>query len=270
MMASQVATLPARRMIFQKGSAAAMFYTIIAITYVVIFCLISLVALPFTWIVRKIDTKKGDYMSLRYVQWGFRTVLFLGAQKITVFGKEHIPADRPVLYVGNHRSIFDIIVSYAQVPTLTGYIAKESISRLPVISIWMKRLYCLFMKRDDLRQSLQIILTSIDYLKQGISICIYPEGTRNKTEDPVQPFHAGSFKPAEKTGCPIIPMAITYSKPVFEDHLPVLYRTHIVLRFGAPVETASLSPEERKKLPDHVQNIIREMYLENLDFLKAN
>ncbi len=247
-----------------------MFFTIIAILYVVIFCILSLFALPFTFLVRKVNRNKGDLMSLHFVQWGFRTVLFLGGQKVTVFGKEHIPTDRPVFYVGNHRSIFDIIVSYAQVPTLTGYIAKESIGKLPVISIWMKRLYCLFMKRDDLKQSLQVILTAIDYLKQGISICIYPEGTRNKTEEPVQPFHAGSFKPAEKTGSPVVPMAITYSKPVFEDHLPRLYRTHIVLRYGAPVETTSLTPEARKKLPGDVQNVIREMYLENRAFLEKN
>ena len=247
-----------------------MFYTTIAILYVVFFCIISLFVLPFTYLVRKADQNKGDYMSLRFVQWGFRTVLFLGAQKITVLGKENIPADRPVFYVGNHRSIFDIIVSYTQVPTLTGYIAKESIAKLPVISIWMKRLYCLFMKRDDLKQSLQVILTSIEYLKKGISICIYPEGTRNKTEEPIQPFHAGSFKPAEKTGCPIVPMAITYNKSVFEDHLPRLYRSHIVLRYGAPVETTDLTPEARKKLPGDVQNVIREMYLENIDFLKKN
>ncbi|MBQ6441178.1 MAG: 1-acyl-sn-glycerol-3-phosphate acyltransferase [Lachnospiraceae bacterium] len=247
-----------------------MFFTIIAISYVVFFCILSFFMLPFTYFVRKADKKKGDLMSLRFVQWGFRTVLFLGGQKITVLGNENIPTDRPVFYVGNHRSIFDIIVSYAQVPTPTGYIAKESIAKLPVISIWMKRLYCLFMKRENLKQSLQVILTSIEYLKQGISICIYPEGTRNKTEEPVQSFHAGSFKPAEKTGCPIIPMAITYSKSVFEDHLPILYRTHIVLRYGTPVETAGLTPETRKKLPGDVQNVIREMYLENLAFLEKN
>ncbi len=247
-----------------------MFYTIIAILYVVVFCILSLFMLPFTFLVRKVNQSKGDYMSLRFVQWGFRTVLFLGAQKITVLGKENIPVDRPVFYVGNHRSIFDIIVSYAQVPTLTGYIAKESIGRLPVISIWMKRLYCLFMKRDDLKQSLQVILTAIEYLKKGISICIYPEGTRNKTDEPVQSFHAGSFKPAEKTGSAIIPMAITYSKPVFEDHLPVLYRTKIILRYGSPIETDSLTPEARKKLPGDVQNVIREMYLENMKLLKES
>lgn len=244
-----------------------MLFTIIAILFVVLFCILSLFMLPFTWIVGKIDKKRGDYLSLRYVQWGFKGVMFLGGQKITVIGKENIPTDRPVLYIGNHRSILDIVASYAFVPTLTGYIAKDSIEKLPVISIWMKRLYCLFMKRDDLKQSLQVILTAIDYIKQGVSICIFPEGTRNKTAEPVQPFHAGSFKPAEKTGCPIVPMAITYNKPVFEEHLPVLYRTHIVLRFGEPIETASLSREDKKNLPETVQGVIREMYLENQKIL---
>lgn len=240
-----------------------MFFTVITILYVVLFCILSLFMLPFTWLVRKSNREKGDYMSLRYVQWGFRCVLTLAQVKVEYRGLENIPTDRPVLYIGNHRSIFDILVSYSRVPTLTGYIAKDSIKKLPVISIWMERLYCLFMKREDMKQSLQVILTAIDHIKNGISICIYPEGTRNKGSEPLQPFHAGSFKPAEKTGCPIVPMAIAYDQPVFEEHLPRLLRTRAILTFGAPVETAGLSPAEKKELPTRISGVIRELYLNN-------
>lgn len=246
-----------------------MFYTIIAILYVILFCILSLFMLPLTYLIGRANPEKGHRIGFRFVQWGMKTVLLLGGQKITVIGKEKIPTDRAVYYIGNHRSIFDIVTSYSVVPTLTGYISKESIAKLPVISIWMKRLYCLFMNREDLKQSLQVILQATDFLKEGVSICIYPEGTRNKTEEPVQPFHAGSFKPAEKSGCPIVPMAITYNRPVFEDHLPVLYRTKIILRFGDPIETEGLSREDKKNLPSHVQNAIREMYLENMKLLEA-
>ena len=242
-----------------------MFYTIIAILYVLVFFFLSLFALPFTFLVRKINQNKGDYMSLRFVQWGFRTVLFLGAQKITVLGKENIPVDRPVFYVGNHRSIFDIIVSYAQVPTLTGYIAKESIGRLPVISVWMKRLYCLFMKRDDLKQSLQVILTAIEYMKKGISICIYPEGTRNKDEVTIQEFHKGSFKPAQRTNCPIVPMIVTHTRDIFENHLPFLKSTHVVLEYLPPVRFSDLSKEDQKQVHEYFRNMMQEAYTRNLN-----
>lgn len=240
-----------------------MFYTIITILYVILFCIISLIMLPLTYLIRKADTIKGDMISLRFVQWGFRVVIFLAGIRLTVRGKENIPKNRSVLFIGNHRSIFDIVISYAQVPNRTGYIAKESIKKLPVISVWMKRLYCLFMNRDDMKQSLQVILSAIDHIKNGISVCIFPEGTRNKGTEPTLPFHAGSFKPAEKTACPIVPMAITYDKPVFEEHLPRLQRTRVILTYGKPIETKGIKPDEKKALPERVRSLIHDLYLAN-------
>ena len=73
---------------------------------------------------------------------------------------------------------------------------------------WMKALYCLFLDRKDIKAGLKTILQGIEYIKRGISICIFPEGTRNRTDE-MLPFKEGSMKIAEKTGCPIIPMAIT-------------------------------------------------------------
>ena len=240
-----------------------MFLTIITILYVVIFCIISFFMLPLTFFIRKANTQKGDMISLHFVQWGLKTVVFFAGIHVTIRGKENIPKDKSVLYIGNHRSIFDIVISYTQVPGCTGYISKKSIGKLPVISIWMKRLYCLFMDRNDMKQSLQVILKSIEQIKNGISICIYPEGTRNKGDEPVQPFHAGSFKPAEKTGCMIVPMAITYDKPVFEEHLPRLYRTKVILSYAPPIDTKNLSKDEKKALPEQVRSVICDMYLEN-------
>ena len=52
----------------------------------------------------------------------------------------------------------------------------------------MKRLYCLFINRDDVKEALKTILAGIDHIKNGISMCIFPEGTRNKTDDLMLPF----------------------------------------------------------------------------------
>ena len=143
---------------------------------------------------------------LRIVQWGFRCVSFLSGIKLTVKGEENVPTDQPVLYIGNHRSFFDIVVTYARCPGLTGYISKDGVNKVPILGLWMRRLYCLFLDRKDLKQGLKVILTAIDQVKSGISICIFPEGTRNKDAehpDTLLPFKEGSFKIAQKTKCPI-------------------------------------------------------------------
>lgn len=182
--------------------------TIIVVIYVFLFLILGLPVLGIEWIIAKFDKHAADISQLRIVQWGLRCVSFLAGVHLTVEGKEHVPTDQAVLYIGNHRSIFDIVITYAQCPNLTGYISKDGVNKVPLLGIWMRRLYCLFLDRKDLKQGLKTILTAIDQVKSGISICIFPEGTRNRDpgEDTTTllPFKDGSFKIAQKTGCPII------------------------------------------------------------------
>lgn len=244
-----------------------MIRSIITVLFVVIFLIISIPVQFILWIVSLFNKRISDRCSLSFVQGALRIVYVLSGVKLTVVGKENIPADRPVLYIGNHRSIYDVVVSYPQFPTLTGIISKKSMANIPIFSIWMKRLYCLFLDREDPRQGLQTILTGIEQIKSGISMCVFPEGTRNRTLEPLIPFHAGSFKLAEKTGCPIIPMAITNSADVFENHMPCLKKTHVILQFGTPIETTDLDRDAKKHLPDQTAAKIREMLLDNQNYL---
>jgi len=98
----------------------------------------------------------------------------------------------------------------------------------------MKRLYCLFLNRDDVKEGLKTILTGIEQIKNGISMCILPEGTRGTgiDESDMLPFKEGSLKMAEKTGCPIIPMALTGTADIFENHLPWIRSAHVTLQYG--------------------------------------
>jgi 1-acyl-sn-glycerol-3-phosphate acyltransferase len=181
--------------------------------------------------------------------------------RLTVLGEEHVPKDEPVLYIGNHRSYFDIIISYARCPRLTGYIAKDSMQRIPLLSTWMRRLNCLFINREDIKESLKTILMGIDQVKSGISMCIYPEGTRGQGSDELDmlPFKEGSLKIAEKTGCKIIPMAITGSADIFEKHIPSIKKSRVILEYGEPIDVSTLSKEEKKKLGAYCQTQITGM-----------
>lgn len=233
---------------------------ILVLLFVIMFLLVGIPILGIEWLIAKKWKAAADLSQLRMVQWAFRGICFLSGVKLTVIGEEHVPKDEAVLYIGNHRSYFDIIISYARCPGLTGYIAKDSIAKVPLLSWWMRRLYCLFINRDDIKESLKTILAGIDHIKNGISICIYPEGTRGQTpsETEMLPFKEGSFKIAEKTGCKIIPMAITGSADVFENHLPFIRSHKVILEYGAPIDISQLSKEDRKKLGSYCQaEIIR-------------
>ena len=209
-------------------------------------------------LVAKINPHARDISCLRMVQWVFKLMLWITGADISYIGRENVPKDRAVLYVGNHNSYFDILLTYSQCPGLTGYVAKSEMLRYPLLRDWMKRLYCVFLDRSDLRAGMQMILTCIDYIKNGISICIFPEGTRSK-DGQMQPFHEGSLKMAAKTGCPIIPMAISNSAQIFENHMPFVRPCKVIVEYGAPVYPKELSKEDQKFLGTYTQKKIQEM-----------
>ena len=174
-----------------------------------------------------------------------------------------------MLYIGNHRSFFDIVITYARCPRLTGYVAKDSMKKVPLLSVWMERLYCLFLNRTDIKKGLKTILTGIEQIKNGISMCIFPEGTRNKGDDETKllPFKEGSFKMAEKTGCPIILMSMNNTSAILEEHFPFIRSTHVVLEYSKPIYPKELSKEERKFLGAYCEKQLTEMVTRNQKLL---
>ena len=236
---------------------------IIAATFLVLFLLFSYILFFVEWIIGKIDKKAKDYSSLRIVQWGFRVILWIGGVKITVKGKENIP-DEAALFVGNHRSYFDILVLYVQCERLTGFVAKDAMEKIPSLRVWMRYLYCLFLDRKDPRAGMKTILQAIEYIKQGVSICIFPEGTRNDGEElSMLPFKEGSFKIATKTGCPIVPVSINNSAEIFENHMPKMKKTHVIVEYGTPIYPKELDKEDQKFIGAKCQKIIEDTIKRN-------
>ena len=238
---------------------------ILCVIVVVGFLILSIPILLVEWIIGKFNPMAKEISSLRIVQAVFRFILWVAGVKLTVIGEENVPTDVPVLYIGNHRSFFDVPLTYPRCPIRTGYIAKKEMEKVPLLSTWMKRLHCLFLDRNNLKQGLKTILTAIEKVKSGISICIFPEGTRNKNEDELDmlPFHEGSFKIAAKTNCPIIPMAISGSADIWENHFPRVKKTHVILEYGKPIYPKELDKDEKKRIGEHCSNIIRETIHKN-------
>ena len=231
--------------------------------FLVLFLICSIPLLILEWIIGHFNMDLKNRSSLAIVKWAFNVLLFMTGVNVTVLGEENVPKDEAVLYVANHRSYFDILLTYVRVPRPTGYISKKEMERFPLLRNWMRNLHCLFLDRQDIKQGLKTILTGIDKLKSGISICIFPEGTRNKETDTFLPFHGGSFKLAEKSGCPIIPIAINNAADIFEDHAPKIKKTHVVLEYGKPIYPSQLDKETKKNLAGYVSDQIKTMYFKN-------
>ena len=238
-------------------------FIIVAIT-VIGFLILSIPILLIEWIIGKFSPRTKEISSLRIVQGVFKFILWEAGTKVTIIGEENVPKDTPVLYIGNHRSYFDILLTYSRCRDLTGFVAKKEMLNYPFLRTWMKRVYCLFLDRDNIREGLKTILTAIDQVKNGISVFIFPEGTRNKGDElSLLPFHAGSFKIAEKSGCPIVPVALNNTINIFEGHLPYIRKTHVVLEYCSPIYMNEMEKEDRKKIDVYCQKIIKDTIEKN-------
>ena len=243
---------------------------ILVAIFLVLFLVLGIPLLLIEWVIGKFNQRAKDISSLRIVQWAFKMILFLAGTKVVIKGEENVPKNEPVLYVGNHRSYFDIVITYSRVPDLTGYIAKKEMLRWPLLVNWMKNLHCLFLDRQDVKQGLKTILTAIDKVKAGISICIFPEGTRNRVNDTFMEFHEGSFKVASKSGCAVVPMAIYNSAAIFEDHIPWIRKTTVIVEYGKPFYIKDLPKETQKRVGAYSRDLIMENYFRLKEEAKEN
>ena len=242
---------------------------VLTAVFVFLFLVLSIPLLIAEWIIGKFNPDLKSKSSLAIVNWAFRWVIRIAGTKVIVKGEENVPKDTAVLYVGNHRSYYDIILTYVRVPRPTGYVAKKEMLRYPLLTNWMKNLHCLFLDRENIKEGLKTILIGVEKVKSGISICIFPEGTRNKVNDTFLPFHDGSFKIAEKGDVPVLPMTIYNSAAVFEDHIPKVKRATVVIEYGKPVYLKDLEKEERKAPGTYFSKIISETYFKNKEEFEA-
>lgn len=237
---------------------------------VVGYLILSIPLLIIEWIIGKFNPYAKDISSLRIIQTVFKFILWITGVEVTVIGEENVPKDQAVLYIGNHRSFFDILLTYTRCPRLTGYVAKAEMEKIPLLSNWMRYLHCLFLDRKDIKKGLKTILEGIEKIKSGISICIFPEGTRNRADSDLElmEFHEGSFKLATKTNCPIIPIALNNTCSIFEKQFPKIKKTHVVIEYCTPIIPSELSKEDKKFIGKYTRDVILETLKKNEKLIK--
>jgi 1-acyl-sn-glycerol-3-phosphate acyltransferase len=159
-------------------------------------------------------SRKSDICSLFCYMAGSIVCSVTGI-KPHLSGFEKIPGDKRFLLISNHRSGYDplfmlnILRKYD-----VAFVSKPSNMALPVVGSVAHGAGCLSLNRENNREALKTIITASEYmLKDLCSMCIYPEGTRSKTGD-LGPFHAGSFKIAQKAKAPVVIEAISGTEKV--------------------------------------------------------
>lgn len=206
----------------------------------------------------KKNPEKSWKKARKYVSGFFKTELKISGCKIEAIGKENIP-EGAALFVSNHRSYFDILITHETIGKPAGFIAKKELRKVPLLPLYMDDIGCLFLDRNDIKQSLQVINQAAEFVKMGHSMILFPEGHRNQGEE-FLPFKEGGYKIAEKSKCPIVPVAISGSDLLLESAPDKKIRgSKVIIEFGEPFIPSELSPKERKAKYAELPAIIKGM-----------
>ena len=225
------------------------------------FWLYLIAVLPLYWYLRRLEKRgkraKCDAILHRTVgRWARRLIRAAGA-KVTVEGLEKLP-DGPAVYVANHQGYFDI-------PVVLGYlgedtkplVAKKEIDRIPLIRRWMRLLHCVFLDRENPRSAVASLNEAAEWVAQGYSMVIFPEGTRSKTGE-VAEFKGGAFKIAQKNKVPVVPFVIDGTAQLMERNGYWIHGGPVRLRVLDPIDTAGYTKEDWRALPALCEERVRQ------------
>lgn len=164
-----------------------------------------------------------------------------------VYGAENIPETGGVVFVSNHKHAFDPVVVMTFTSRFVHYLAKESIFR----GIHGKMLESIgIIKVDRSKRNPLAVMSAENVLSAGGAIGIFPEGTRNRTEEPLLKFKTGAVRMAQNTNALIIPCAIRGEFKVFKKGLEIEY--------GKPLEVSGMTVEDANDfVKNEVLNLLR-------------
>ena len=235
------------------------FIVFLLVLYLVVMIPFMLVLL----IIRRFNNELSSKIGQKIVALVFKGMLFIAGTEVEIRGEKNIP-EGDVLFISNHRSYFDILLAYAYTPKRLGFIAKAEMRRYILLKQWMDIVNCLFLDRDDLKQGLKIVLAAIEKVKSGVSVWVCPEGTRISGEDEtaMAEFKEGTFKIAEKAKAPVVPVALSKTRNIFERQFPIVKKPNVIVEYLPPIYIEELDKETRKRVGEYSRSKIREKLLE--------
>lgn len=203
---------------------------------------------------------KGMHYFIKVARGWMLIWLKLVGCNVSITGKEHFLPNETYIVTCNHNSLLDVPLSSPFIPGANKTIAKKSFAKIPLFGWFYKRGSVLVDRKNDAsrRKSYEYMKTT---LSKGIHMCIYPEGTRNRTDQPLKKFYDGAFKLSADTGHAIIPAVILNTKKSLPNNKTFYFLPHqLSINFLEPISPDGLNTEELK---DKVFQIMKAYYTKN-------
>ncbi len=183
-------------------------------------------------------------------------------------GKRHFKKGENYVVVVNHNSLADIPVSSPWIPGANKTLAKAEMARIPIFGVIYKA-GSILVNRNSENSRRESISAMHEMLQKGLHLCLYPEGTRNKTAQPLQPFFDGAFIAAIKSQKPIIPALIFNTKKIYPSAGSKIWARPmpVHIHFLEPVSTVGITLHDASSLKQKVHGIMQSYYVSQLQKL---
>ncbi|TFB13913.1 1-acyl-sn-glycerol-3-phosphate acyltransferase [Filobacillus milosensis] len=175
--------------------------------------------------------------------------------KMIVKGEENIP-EGSYLIVGNHQANYDIFAYLGYFKEPFGFISKIEVSKLPIVRPWMEVMGCLFLDRDNRRQSVKTFKKGIELLRDGHPLAIFPEGTRSLGSE-MLPFKSGSFSLAKKAKVPVLPVMIEGTYKIMEENKNRIKKATVHMAICEPISVEELEEMSLEEIAEETQRRIQ-------------
>jgi 1-acyl-sn-glycerol-3-phosphate acyltransferase len=198
--------------------------------------------------------RSGNFMHKIARFWG-RSILVASRIKVSVKGLSNIDPSSPYIYMPNHQSNFDIPVLLGHLTVQFRWLAKRELFKIPIFGRAMRNVGYISIDRSNRQSAFESLKVAADKIKGGVSVLIFPEGTRSR-DGKIQPFKKGGFVMAIDSGVPIVPVVITGTRAIMPKGRFRVYPGHVSMVIHKPIETSTYTPETKEALMENVRRVI--------------
>jgi len=209
----------------------------------------------------RVPNKPGGVYDECTRRWSVRMIKVAGVE-VRISGYDGVPADRPVVYVSNHQSWFDIWALASILPGQTRFVAKKELQKIPVLGRAMRSAGHIYIDRQNRQAAFSAYEKAAEYIRKGMSAVLFPEGTRSSTGD-LLPFKKGPLVLALAAQVPVIPVYCAGTFTLLPKGTVRLDPHPIAIMFGEQISTEGLRYEDRDKLMAITRKAIEQLRVDS-------
>ncbi len=186
--------------------------------------------------------------------WG-RSILVVSGVKVSVKGLSNVDLSAPYIYMANHQSNFDIPVLLGHLTVQFRWLAKMELFKIPIFGRAMRKAGYISIDRNNRQSAFESIRVAADKIKSGVSVLIFPEGTRS-LDGRIRPFKKGGFVLAVDSGVPIVPVVITGTRAIMSKGRFRVYPGRVSMVIHKPIDTSIYTRGTKGSLMENVRRVI--------------